>query len=331
MALIEVPAARFKPCMDSYLGSVWGVLKGLADEREMDELWGLSTFAFRTQIHRTLQPNGLLPRKWDQTCAAVLKSLGYDSDVGLRDFFYTPNDLRELQFAWMNKVEKALDDGRAAICYGLHGPAFGIIRGFDPDSEDYAVSTYMDGRLEKPVNAQDIGTANPPLVFMQIPTGPLPDYDPQVAARTALRRALDHHLGREKDEKGALVVVPPELVYGPAAYNAWSTALEVGQVEPHWGAGYYAGYYVEARSAAATWLKRLAADPAWAAQQARLEKAAAHLEHEAESIAQLAKLFPFNQPEALQAPARRTEASTCLRAARAEHIAAMELLVEIDP
>jgi hypothetical protein len=314
--------------MDSFLGALAGVLKALGDETGIEELWGLSARGFRTQIHRTLQPLGLLGGHWDKTCARVVRRMGHDCIAGLRDNFYTDKDLHELQVVWMRNVEKALNDGRPAICFGLHGPAFGIIHGLDPDSEEYQVSTYMDGQNDAPINIQDIGSKHPPLIFVLILTGPLADYDPDRAAREAIREALDHHLGQEKDEAGNAQPVPPDLVVGIAAYNAWATAVELAQVEPYWGIGYYAGYYAEGRSAAAFWLRTLAETPAFAANQGGLRRAAGHLEHESESLARIPQLFPMQQPELLKEQSRRTAASACLRLARGEHIAAMEVLAE---
>lgn len=328
MPLIEAPDARFQPCMDSFLGALAGVLKALDDERPMAELWGLSALAFKIQIHRTLQPVGLLGRQWDETYPRIVRRLGYDCFAGLRDKFYTPKDLRELQFAWMSTIEKALEDGRPAIAFGLHGPAFGIIRALDNAVEEYHVSTFMDGRNDAPINAQDVGSLNPPLIFVLILTGPIADYDPRQAAVAALREAVDQHLGQEKDEKGVLLQAPADMAAGSPAYNAWSAAIETAQLQPYWAAGYYAAYYTEARSAAATWLEGLCQSSTWAPRQACFTRAAQHFRHEAESFAVLPKLFPMNQPETLQDAARRTEASACVRAARAEHLSALEALIE---
>jgi hypothetical protein len=315
--------------MDSFLGSAAGVLRALMHSCDMDEVWGLSSFGFRTQVHRTLDPVGLLPRQWDATLSKAMRRLGCECIAGLRDVFYTEKDLRELQVVWMNNLERALEDGRPAIGFGLHGPAFGVIYGLDTDAEEYHVSTFMDGRKDAPVNVQDFGSLKPPLIFAMVPTGPVADYDYDIAARDSLKEAVDHHLGQEKDEKGELLTVPADLVSGPAAYNAWSTAIETGHVQPHFGPAYHGAYYAEARSAAAEWLRRLATRGAWKANAPTLQKAAAHLDHEVESFRKLPQIFPINQPEASGDPVRRTEASVCMRAARAEHIAGMELLVEL--
>jgi hypothetical protein len=331
MPLIEINNARFHPCMDSFLGALHGVMKSLEDEREMDELWGLSGLALRTRIHRTLDPVGLLPRQWDETYARILRRVGYDCIAGLRDHFYTPKDLRELQFVWMDSVEKTLEDGRPVIAFGLHGPGFGIIRGLDNDTEEYHVSTFMDGRKDDPINVQDVGSQNPPLIFFLVPTGPVADYDADQAAKDAIREAIEHHLSQECDAEGKPLVIPEDLVEGPAAYNAWSTAVETAQVQPFWGVGLYAAYYAEARSAAAMWLRRLAGSESWSPYKESLLRAASHLDHETECFSKIPGLFPFNQPDLIQDSSRRTEASACLRAARAEHIAAMEVLIGLEP
>ena len=313
--------------MDSFLGALHGVLVSLEYEREMDELWGLSALGFRTQIHTTLDPGGLLPRQWEVAYPRIFRRLGYECICGLRDSFYTPGDLRELQFVWMNAVEKALDDGRPAIAFGLHGPAFGIVRGLDNDTEEYHVSTFMDGNKDLPINVQDVGSQKPPLIFFILPTGPVADYDVNAVARTALREAVDHHLGQEKDSQGNLVEPGPQIVSGPGAYNAWSAAIETALVQPHWAVGLYAAYFTESRSAAAVWLRRLADSGGFAGDADVFRAAARHFDHEVECFGRIPELFPFSQPDAIQDPVRRTEASACLRAARAEHIAGMELIV----
>ena len=325
---IELPNARFQPCMDSFLGAWAGVLRALEDERPMEDLWGLSGLGLRTQIHRGLLPVGLLGRQWDETCSAIVMRSGYACMAGLRDAFYTPDDLRQIRLAWMRTIEKALDDNRPAISFGMHGPAFGIVYGFDDQTEDYLVSTFLDGQNDAPLNALELGSENPPLIFVLIPTGPLADYDAHAAARAAIKEAIDQHLGQEVDAAGNRVETPPDLVTGTAAYNAWSAAIETARVAQHWSLGYCAAYYAEARSAAAIWLKKQCDDAAWASAASPLNRASAHLEHEAECFGTLSRLFPMQKPETLQDAGLRADASQCLRLARAEHIAAMEALIE---
>ena len=326
---IEIPNARFQPCMDSFLGAWAGVLQALDDERSMEDLWGLSGLGLRTQIHRTLLPAGLFGRQWDETCSAIAMRTGYACVAGLRDFFYTPDDLRQIRLAWMRNVEKALDDGRPAISFGMHGPAFGVIYGFDDQTENYAVSTFLDGQVDVPLNALDLGSENPPLIFVLIPSGPLADYDSNVAARSAIKGAIDQHLGQELDAKGARIETPADLIEGAPAYNAWATAIETGRVAQHWTLSYYAAYFAEARSAASVWIKNLADLPAWSAAKAQLNLAATHLNHEAECFSTLSTLFPMQKPESFQNAGLRADASACLRMARAEHIAAMEALINV--
>ena len=326
--LTEIPNARFLPCMDSFLGSWAGVLRALDDERPMEDLWGLSGLGLRMQIHRALLPVGLLGRKWDETCSAIANRTGYAVAAGLRDLFYTPDDVRQIRLAWIRTIGKALDDGRPAISFGMHGPAFGIIYGYDEQTEDYAVSTFLDGQIDAPVNGLDLGSEDPPLIFVLIPTGPLADFDVHAAAREAIKGAIDQHLGQEFDAKGVRVETPMDLVDGTAAYNAWSAAIETGRVAQHWSLGYYAGYYAEARSAASVWLSKLTNAPEWSKAVPELNRAAQHLEHEADCFGTLSGLFPMQNPETFQKLGLRADASACLGLARAEHIAAMEALIE---
>lgn len=328
--MIEVPNAHFTPCMDSFLGAWSGVLRALEDERPIEDLWGLSALGLRTQIHRNLLPVGLLPRQWDETCATIVNRTGYACTAGLRDFFYTADDLRQIRLAWMKEIEKALDDGRPAISFGMGGPAFGIITSFDDTTEEYHVSTpFGAAKLE----AMELGSINPPSIFVLIPTGPLAKVGVESAElhkteRSALDEAVAHHLGQEVDAHGSPIEVPRDLASGPSAYNAWSAAVENGQIAEHFGLLYSAAYYAEARSAAGVWLKKIAKEERWHKAARRFDKAAGHLAHEAESFTTLAKLFPITQSESLKNPGRRSDASACLRMARAEHIAAMELLIE---
>jgi hypothetical protein len=314
--------------MDSFLGAACGVLRALDDAQDIEELWGLSALGFRKQIHRSLDPVGLLAPAWDKTLARCMRRFGHDCIAGLRDHFYSAQDLRELQVFWMDSIEHALEEGRPAIGFGLHGPAFGIIRGLETETENYHVSTFLDGRKDEPVNAMDFGSLHPPRIFALLPSGPVPAYDYESAALEAIKEAVDHHLGQERAEDGAAIEVPPDIVSGMAAYNAWSTAIETGQVNPHWGIGYYAAYFAEARSAAAEWLRRIATRKRFEPAAAYFSQTAAHFDHEVESFKHLPTLFPLNTPEALGDAMRRTEASACLRAARAEHIAGMEALAE---
>jgi len=161
-----------------------------------------------------------------------------------------------------------------------------------------------------------------------IPTGPLADYDVAAASRAAVEGAIDQHLSREVDNKGVRVETLPDHVDGAAAYNAWSAAIETGRVTHHWSLGYYAGYYAEARSAASVWLKKISDLPSFKGVSTLLHTASNHLDHESECFGTLSGLFPMNKPETLQNSGLRADASQCLRLARAEHIAAMEALIE---
>ena len=317
--MLSIPNARFYPCMDSFLGAAHGLLRALEDEQDIVELWGLSGLALRTQVHSSLHPSGLLPREWDQTLPRWMRRLGHDAFAGLRDQFFTENDLRDLQGTWMRSLEQALAEGRPALSYGLHGPAFGLIRGFDAEREEYLVSTFMDGKNESPISVQDVGSTSPPLIFFLIPTGPVHGYDYARMSMDAISEALRTELGEDPDPR-------PRFISGTAAYNAWSTAIETENVEAHWMVSLHAAYYLEARSAGADWLRRLSAreqpEPALAA-------AAEHLEHEAQCFRRLARVFSLQGAEEMNDPQRRTEASACLRAARAEHIAAIEILARL--
>ena len=79
--------------MDSFLGAAMGVLHSYGETRSLEELWGLSGLAFRTQVHASLAPAGLFLHKWDQTYAGIMRRLGHDCIAGLRNHFYTEDDL----------------------------------------------------------------------------------------------------------------------------------------------------------------------------------------------------------------------------------------------
>src|SRR5262245_45721199 len=107
--------------MDSFLGAAKGAIAVLGEELSFEDLWGLSGLAFRTQVHRTLDPVGLLPRQWDATYSRIMRRLGYECLAGLRDYFYTDDDLRILQGGWMERIDRHLNKGLPAIAFGLHG------------------------------------------------------------------------------------------------------------------------------------------------------------------------------------------------------------------
>ena len=328
MSVYEVQGARFVPCMDSFLGAAKGVLAALGEERSFEDLWGFSSRAFRTQIHRTLAPAGLLPRQWDVTYGQVMNRLGFACVAGLRDSFYTQDDLSYLRGGWMRNIEKHLDQGLPAIAYGLHGPAFGMIRGFDDTTEDFMVSTFLDGRCDGPVNVRDLGSSDPPCIFVLIPTGPLHAYDRKAAAREAIGEALAQHLGQERDEQNQLIQVPADLAEGQGAFEAWGVALHEQKVRPHWGAALMAGYYLEARTHGAAFLRQLARNE-FPALAEPLVRAAEHLERETAHLTRLAALFPLQDPTALHDAQRIGQALEALRASAQAHAAAMQTLAEM--
>ncbi|MCZ7645531.1 MAG: hypothetical protein M5U26_09645 [Planctomycetota bacterium] len=305
---------RFEPSMDSFVGAAQGALRAMGEELPADAAWGLSGLAFGAQVHRTLAPEGLFPRAWDVTYTKVMERFGYGCIAGLRDFFYTEDDISLLRSGWMRNIRKHLDEGLPAIAFGLHGPAFGIVHGFDEDKEAYLVSTRFDGHKDEPVHVNDLGLVDPPRVFVLIPTGSLSKYDRAAAAREALREAPALLAGKQAEDAPP---VPPDLAVGPDACEAWAAALEARRVTPPWGAAYTAAYYVEARTNAAAFLRRAA--KAWLPQLAPgLEEAALDMDRQARGLEALAGLFPVREPEALENPGRIAEARKLLNGLRAE-------------
>lgn len=328
MAFVGVDKAVFGPSMDSFLGALQGVLAAHHVARSPEDLWGFSGLAFRTQVHRTLNPAGLFLRQWDETYPRIVRRLGFDCFSGLRDFYYTEDDLPQLQRGWMGNIERHLADGLPAIAYGLHGPAFGIINGFDDATEDYRVSTFLDGQHDAPVNAQDLGSLVPPRIFVLVVTSRLEEHDPRAAFLEVLRETAAHGAGAECDAEGQPVEIPGDLALGSGAFDAWIQALAARNVSPHWGAVVTAGYHLEARTLGAAFL-RSTATGLFPEHAGALDEAAAHLEREAALLQGVARLFPAAQAEALEDPQRRIEAAHALTAAKAEHAAALALLKEL--
>lgn len=328
MAFVGVDKAVFSPSMDSFLGALRGVLAAHHVARSPEDLWGFSGLAFRTQVHRTLNPAGLFLRQWDETYPRIVQRMGFDCFSGLRDFYYTEDDLPQLQRGWMGNIERHLEDGLPAIAYGLHGPAFGIINGFDDATEDYRVSTFLDGQRDAPVNAQDLGSLIPPRIFVLIVTSRLEKHDSRAALQEVLRETAAHAAGRECDAKGEPVEIPGDLALAGDAFDAWIQALAARNVAPHWGAAVTAGYHLEARVLGAAFLRGTAKDllPEHAGV---LGEAAAHLERKAAILQGVAKLFPSAQAQALDDPQRRIDAAHGLTAAKAEHAAALAKLAAL--
>ena len=214
-----------------------------------------------------------------------------------------------------------------AIAYGLHGPAFGIIHGFDSQSERYHVSTAFDGQRDDPISFQDLGQIQPPCVFVLIPTGPITKYQREEAAREALREALVHYEGVPHDDQGAPVEVPEDMALGRAAYGLWARALEAGHVDPPWGAALTAGYFIEARTRGAAYLKDHAMG--WFPRSTEfLERAAKAFLREAEHLTEAAQCLPAREPAALGDPNARIQAAKCIGAASLAHEKAMAALRE---
>lgn len=328
VAFVGVDKAVFCPSMDSFLGALKGVLAAHHVARSPEDLWGFSGLAFRTQVHRTLNPAGLFLRQWDETYPRIVRRLGFDCFSGLRDFYYTEDDLPQLQRGWMGNIERHLGDGLPAIAYGLHGPAFGIINGFDDVTENYRVSTFLDGQLDGPVNAQDLGSHHPPRIFVLIVTSRLEKHDPRAALLEVLRETAAHGTGAERDAKGQPVEVPADLALGGDAFDAWIQALAARNVAPHWGAAVTAGYHLEARALGAAFL-RGTAKALLPKHAGALDEAAAHLEREAALLQGVARLFPAAEAHTLDDPQRRLDAAHALTAAKAEHAAALAKLAAL--
>ena len=228
--------------------------------------------------------------------------------------------------AWLRTTEKALNDGRAALTFGIGGPVFGTIFGLDDETENYSVASALTPPEGTLLNALELGSLEPPLIFVLIPTGPIADFEVRKAAREALILAVDHHLGVEKDAAGRRLNYGAELVAGLGAYNAWSAAIETQNVAQHWSLALHAGYYAEARLSGATWLEAVR-DCLGLPGEKHLGAARKHFSNEGQCFQQLAGLFPMQMPEYFRDIGKRTDASAILRMARAEHVRGMEAIM----
>jgi ribosomal protein S18 acetylase RimI-like enzyme len=279
------------PCASSLLGSLHGALRTLDAERPLAEVAALSGLAFRLQVDAEISLASAHAFPWAEELPAALSRLGHDCELLHLD---ETDPLFGTAAATRRILELA---GRGvAIAWGIHLPEFGVVTGVE--GPRLRVSGVLDGRGGGQwLDAARLGRADLPVTFVLRPLARRGDHDEGVAEQAALVQAI-RLLGGASARMGG-------FVGGAAAWEAWSTAMRSGRLDPT-GHAYLAQIVAEGRTLGATWLERVGSS------------AAASLRRSAEALCELAAAWPYPVPDGGALPSRARDEHARLLDACAE-------------
>ncbi|MSP63005.1 MAG: hypothetical protein EXR72_22250, partial [Myxococcales bacterium] len=287
---------------DTAAAALAACARALGDPRSPAALHAASGLAFRISTDRRLTPAGPLAYPWREVLTVAAERLGCRWRLAAAD----PGEplwteARDEAFALATAGALA---GRPTLLFGVHGGAFGLVRGVDPAADALIVSGVLDGTAPPLLSRAALGGNTGMLFALQL-TARLA-IDPAVAARATLRAAIRHGRGDAPTEGGVAI--------GAAAWQLVCTALASGDVDPS-GLALLAQLLAEARAAVAGWLPTAATT--LALDLAPAERAARRA---AGMLAEAARLLPFPPPATgmLTTSLREQACDLFAEAARAE-------------
>ncbi|MBI3961430.1 MAG: hypothetical protein HY335_01665 [Deinococcus sp.] len=300
-ALIHLPV-QFGSNWTSLMGAVEGVLRASGDERDTDELMGLSGFAFRLAARPDVSPDSVNALHWAVDIPAALARLGYSCEV----LYAGPDDpLRQFRLTVAHsRIVEQLAAGRPVVAWRIGMPEFGVIHGVDLAEGTYAVSTALGERGPSTIPLARLGSGEVPVLCV-IFLGERYPLSEEEVARAALRFAVRHANGKDPDLKS--------FDTGLAAYETWIASLREGTADP-FGNAYCAQVFAHARGCAARFLSRLAGK-GWRNAQT-LALAAGRYSKVTECLEEFTELFSFPpDPAALASASNRQKGASLLRSA----------------
>jgi len=270
----KIERLQWKPMWASHIGCMKGCLEYLGSDISDAWLFGGTGHAFIINIHEIVCPSG--PTAWD---TEKLVELGRNIGCDQRLVFghKIEDDFKEKQRAAWEMVQEAI--GKGLPCYGWelgNTPEFYVINGCD--DENYYYSGVESGKKPwEEVGQTQIG------VLEMYRVQPYQTAEVASTIKAALDFALEHSRSPEK-------WIFPKYRAGPAGFDAWISAVDVGKADG-FGMAYNAAEWAECRGFAVEFLKeakeRLGADGSL------FDEAVQHYEVVAKNLKELSKLFPF--------------------------------------
>lgn len=344
MTLRKLPKAQSDASvMLTFVDCIRLMLAMLGERRDMAELMGISTFAFRMKLSdKTTFADGIYVFDWRTTLQRVLQELGREATILCGQLADSPVPLLgaverfpvvlRIEEAVLPFIRKQIDAGKPVLYFDTHASRpyvheWAVIYGYD--DEAHAVHLTDPMRPEgKTLSYDDV--VNNPVRFLagiggkQGAGGSSPrakEAGARDQAQRTVRFAIDYA------RKGC--DYRPRTSYlcytsGLAAYDRWIGHLRNPHVAPNrYGMGQLSAFYAETKRYAAQYLRGVPFD----GEAMRLTLLASEAyEHAAQAMEELSRLVPFIRTSEVLSPDLREACAVQLGKARAFESAAIEYL-----
>ncbi|MFB9328060.1 RNA polymerase sigma factor [Paenibacillus aurantiacus] len=316
-------------------------LAALGNQRETDELMGVSGFAFRMKISdKTTFADGIYIYDWRTEITSLLRSLGYESTVLCGQLAASPVPLLAAaeRFPVVLPIEEAvlpfirqyIDLGKPVLYFDTSAARpfvheWSLMYGYDDDAREVALTDVMiaDG---KRLSYDEL--ADNPLRFLvgidgmvertSAKTNPIV-VDPKSRAELAMREAVRYSRHGCTYRHGTVYL---SYTSGLAAYDRWIGHLTTGHPN-RYGMGQLAYVYADTRRHAARYLRSLPLG----GEALRLALLASEAyEQAAASLGALSAEVPFVRTTELLTEEARTACASWLKEAKEFETAAVGYL-----
>ncbi len=285
---------------DTAAAALTACARALGDPRDVGAIAAASGLAMRISVDQRLTAAGPHRYPWRDELTAAAERLGFGWRL-VASRAGEPLFARAMDEAFALAVA-GVEAGRPTLLFGVQVAEFGIVRGHDGD--DLIVSGLLDGAGAPTTLAR--GSLGESGILFALQLVERHAIDPAMAARAALRAAVEH--GRGDD------FAPEGVATGAAAWARLVDGLGAGFIDPS-GLAFSVQRFAEARGAFARWLPVAAA--ALALDLGEVERP---MRRAAAMMAELARLLPFPPPATgmLTTTLREQAQELAREAARAE-------------
>lgn len=319
--MTKLENCRWRPRWVSHLGCIKGCLDYLGIEISDAWLYGGTGHAFVINMHQEVCPSG--PTAWKTIKLFELgRNLGYrlDGVFGTKE----QDNFRNLQERAWAHARQAIDQGQPCYGWELEIPEFYVVYGYDDGDDDTTAGYYYSGpgcdEGKGPKPWQELGDTGIGVLELYS-VWPGEAADDVTTVKQALTFALAH------------AASPKEWIFdgyraGLEGYDNWIRALQAAKASDM-GMRYNTGVWLECRQHAVGFLAE-AKERLPGRADAQFNKALAHYTAVAESLGQVAEIYPLSweasDEDVLPADDKSRAAVEALQAAREAEAAGLQAL-----
>jgi hypothetical protein len=243
----------------SYPASLATAINHVAGSLDPAWLMGSSGFAFRSFVNEVFCPSAMSIFKWSAVLPAAMEQAGYECRYVSRmwDDGHLEEQRREEAHA---AIIEGVGRGAPAIVWDVADVEWGLIVGYDDDSESYDVLSHVGKSSSLPYTR--LGKNGIDVLSVAIP-GAANHRSRDEIVINSLRVAIAHADGEEWTERPKYQNGLAALDLWATLYDRWASLVGAGKGENlpldliDWAA-YYAGHHYSARCYARDYLEAIA-------------------------------------------------------------------------